>query len=831
MSLIVRIGLALFATISSVALAGTLLVASYSTAHAYSSFTEYPTQPDPWGIAFDYTHGNVWVAEPACDSSPVCSNPGPGVIGKYKMATPGTNQKNYNPPVTYNPVFLVVDAKGNIWFTDPTHNAIGQLIPSTNTWKEWTVPTANAAPYDLLLDKNGNLWFTEMLGNSIGYLNTSSLTFVETPTPSKGSAPYGITKDAQGNIWFTENMLPQIGTFKPTSNGMGIAITEIPIETGSNPPTPHLITIDSAGIIWYSEGFAGQVGKYDPVLKTHQDYPVSAGITQTHISGIGVDSKGMVWFNDSLSARIGTLNPTNGAVTAIQLSYSSAHPHDGLLIDKSDDVWITEQFGYRLGEVVQGTSQPPGGPVSAKWYFAEGRVGTGYTESFTLNNPNPTNDCAVNVEYLYTLDGGNPTTKTVSITVPHSSRMSESVNSDLGISPTQSPGASVGAAITTTNGPACPGIVAERTISSTANNIDSGNSVMGATHLNTTFYFADMPTGTGYTSDIAVLNNTTNTAHITINYVSGGSTVKTQTATVSPTSRGTIVPVSGLPAHAAAVITSDQTVEVERSDYFNSITAGNAGTVSGEWSTFGGQALAGDWLFANGNTGTKSQEYLAIANLDPGNHTATITITQYYSKGITKTFSLVLNAQSQVVWDVNLNATGGPTAQFATEVSASGANVVVEREMFFKYRHTVNKLNIIATGGTDVLGQVGPASYTAYSFADGSAYTGNDEVLALQNPTGSAENVHITLVNGLGVVYSPPVTALKAHSGIAIDIASIVIKNMVHQGDGQSAYQVWMLVQTNNSTAYFTAERLDYWNTGGSTPSQGGSAVFGYYGY
>ena len=251
-----------------------------------------------------------------------------------------------------NPVFLVVDGKGNVWFTDPTHNAIGKLVPSANTWTEWVVPTANAAPYDLVLDKNGNLWFTEILGNSIGYFNTTTLTFVETPTPSKSSGPYGITRDALGNIWFTENSLPQIGMFKPKVKGTGIVISEFAIGSGTNAPTPHLLTVDSTGNIWYSEGFAGQVGKYDPVNKTHQDYPVSAGVSQTHISGIGVDSHGMVWFNDSLSARIGTLNPTTGTVSAIQLTFAGAHPHDGLLVDKSNNVWITEQYGYNLGEVL-----------------------------------------------------------------------------------------------------------------------------------------------------------------------------------------------------------------------------------------------------------------------------------------------------------------------------------------------------------------------------------------------------------------------------------------------------------------------------------------------
>jgi virginiamycin B lyase len=362
--LIVRISLALFATLASGALAWTLL-GSHTAGRAASTFNEYPTQLQPWGIVLDNAHGNVWVAEPNCNASPVCSGTvTPGAIGRYKMATPGSSPKTFAPPATYNPVFLRLDKTGNIWFTDPTHNAIGKLNPVTNAWTEWTVPTVNAAPYDLTFDKNGNLWFTEILGNSVGFFIPSTQTFVETKTPSANSSPYGIAKDALGNIWIAENGLSKIAMFKPTVTGTGIIIKEFPIETGTT-PTPHLITTDSAGKIWYSEGFSGNVGKYDPVLKTHTDYPVSAGLTQTHISGIGVDSTGQVWFTDSLAARIGTLNPTTGTVTIIQIGFAGAHPHDGLVVDASNNVWITELYGYRLGEVLASSTPTPSPTASA----------------------------------------------------------------------------------------------------------------------------------------------------------------------------------------------------------------------------------------------------------------------------------------------------------------------------------------------------------------------------------------------------------------------------------------------------------------------------------
>ncbi|MEO8972657.1 MAG: hypothetical protein ABI406_13790 [Ktedonobacteraceae bacterium] len=352
---IVSLCMVIFVAISSVGLTFTLVTASTITAFAKTIpakpvLTEYPTTDQPWGVSLD-KHGHIWVAEPNCDASPVCGTPGPGLIARYNTANPASGAQNYIPPKEYNPVFLTEDASHNVWFTDPTHNAIGELVPTTNTWTEYTAPTPNAAPYDLLLDNNGNIWFTEILADQIGFFNPSTHAFAETATPSAGSAPYGITMNSRGNIWFAENGLPQIANFMPTSNGKGITIKEIAIDSGSGAPTPHLITTDSQGNIWYSEGFAGQVGVFNPVTKSHTDYPVSVGVTQTHISGIGVTSTGQVWFNDSLSARIGRLTPSTGKVFAIQLKFNGAHPHDGLTIDANNHVWITEQFGLNLGQI------------------------------------------------------------------------------------------------------------------------------------------------------------------------------------------------------------------------------------------------------------------------------------------------------------------------------------------------------------------------------------------------------------------------------------------------------------------------------------------------
>ncbi len=349
-SILTRTMIALVSLIGSIALSATLI----GTFSAFAAgIRETPTQANPWGLAFD-NGGHVWVAEPGCDAEPNCTTAFQSYIGEYNRSDESL-VKNYFEPSGYSsPVFLAVK-NNNIWFTQSTTNAIGELIPgSTPQWKQWKVPTASANPYGLIFDKNGNLWFTEYTGNKIGFFNPSTKTFAETTVPTANSHPYGFTMDKSGTIWFVENNTMNIASFTPTTSGK-VTIKEHAVAPMNN---PHLITSDASGNIWYSEGFSGDIGEFIPKTGAHKNISVTPPNTSTHISGIAVDSKGRIWFDDSLSARVGYYNPATGTTKTLTLSNTNAHPYNGLGVDTSNNTWFTEEFGGptgSLGEVPAGT--------------------------------------------------------------------------------------------------------------------------------------------------------------------------------------------------------------------------------------------------------------------------------------------------------------------------------------------------------------------------------------------------------------------------------------------------------------------------------------------
>jgi hypothetical protein len=353
--------------------------------------------------------------------------------------------------------------------------------------------------------------------------------------------------------------------------------------------------------------------------------------------------------------------------------------------------------------------------------------------------------------------------------------------------------------------------------------ISSGTDVVGGTRMNNTYYFADVPTGANYTSYLTILNPNASAARVVASYYVGGRKVQVQSLIVPAQARGTIAPGMLSMPHVAAVVTSDQPILVERPTYFTNING-----ISGAYDVMGASQVASDWLFAEGYTGPGYQEYLTLANLDPAN-TASVTITLKSGTGTTSATQISLGPESQTIWNVNTaNTFSGSTPEVSAEVTtaSSSSGIVVQRELYFTYKHTLAQA---AKGGTDVMGQIGPASHSAYSFAEGYTNTGYNEWLTLQNPTSKDETISVSLVNGQSKTSTQSFT-VHANSRFTVDVTALVqqIFNPATDSVGNS---ISMTVQTSDGSV-FVAERPMYWNTSGisSFVTMGGSDVIGYVG-
>jgi outer membrane protein assembly factor BamB len=504
------------------------------------------------------------------------------------------------------------------------------------------------------------------------------------------------------------------------------------------------------------------------------------------------------------------------------------------------NLYLGNEDGNLYAFGVSGTPPPPPpsstpgtskAPVSKTWYFAEGKVGQGFTEFLTLENPGSVS-CAANIQYL--LGSGGPVT--VPVTVPPFSRYTESVNNDLHMSASGSGYQTDSAIVSVTNAP-CTGVVAERPMYFTNfKGISSGTDVVGATHTGSDFYFADVSSLPSYHSYLTILNPPGGaTATITATYSQGGTVLGTDTLAVPAGTRGTILPKS-FGQRVATWVHASAPVVVERPTYFSTYSSGNAHTISGAASVVGASAPANDWRFAEGYTGAGFQENLLLANF--GATAATGRVVLEYDTGATLTNTVNVPAHAALSLDVN-NATASKQGTCAplpcvlsqsvsAEITMSTGAIVAEREMFFQYSHfdRLTGRTVLAQGGTDVTGQAGVARLTAYSFAEGYTNQDYDEWLTVQNPTAISEPMSVILVNDDEHAYTQQYT-VGAHTRYTIDVGALVSQHLIQPGETYRGYEVSMTVQSTSGV--FVAERPMYWDTGAGG-TQGGSDVIGYLG-
>lgn len=453
------------------------------------------------------------------------------------------------------------------------------------------------------------------------------------------------------------------------------------------------------------------------------------------------------------------------------------------------------------------------GPAAQTWYFAEGRVGGGFETFFTVGNPNPT-DCTVTIQYDYQMDGAQfRATKSVTFTVVHASRHTETVNADLSIAPGDRTGATLSAVVSTSD---CVGIVAERPMYFHGfHGVSSGTDVFGATAPLKQWFFAEVPRGAAGESFLSVLNPNTVDTDVSVSYFIGSATPIIVKQTVHANSRGTFDPNNTAQLlsaqHMAVEVDSVQPIVVERPSYFVSVHG-----VSGSADVMGIPAAQKTWVLAAGTITPPSQTNLIISNVT--NAPVNVTVRLLAVGGAFKDFTLsAIPPNSQSVFDVNFNNTFvGATADVSAVVTGSDT-ILVQRQIFSEY--SASNANWSAQGVSDDSG-IAPA-FTTFSFAEGFTSSGFNEWLDLANPTNVPISATITLVNMLGESDAQTVP-VPAQGRYSFDVTHAVANSSVFSLNKVGAYAVSMVVSCSDVCA---AERVMQWN---ALSTQGTNAQVGF---
>ncbi|MHB8567161.1 MAG: Vgb family protein [Nitrososphaerales archaeon] len=164
------------------------------------------------------------------------------------------------------------------------------------------------------------------------------------------------------NTGITYTSSAQISTF----------VTEFPTQT--NETAPNSIAVDSQGSVWFTLQNESILAKLIPGNGTIDEYPLPGAKSSGSVTwGIAIDSaRNLVWFTEQVSNAVWSFNMINYKFTEYSLKTPAAFPF-GLTIDKQGNVWFTEIFGNKLGEITtSGNLSEFNIPLSAQYLEPSG---------------------------------------------------------------------------------------------------------------------------------------------------------------------------------------------------------------------------------------------------------------------------------------------------------------------------------------------------------------------------------------------------------------------------------------------------------------------------
>ena len=220
---------------------------------------DIPT-PDalPWDIKED-NFGNMWFTEF-----------GSGKLGKITFHNNDKTKINtiteYEIPGNYSqPSYLDIDKQGNIWFVESGSGKITKFDSFLETFDQYTLPNpyvnGSINPIGIVIDDEGYIWYTQFRTSLLGRLDPSSGQIAEFSTGTLTSGTYQLVKDRWGDIWTLQFRADRLIEINPTD----LQIWEFTIPTQNS--FAQTLAPDPSGDIWFIESGSSKLGFFNMSLR------------------------------------------------------------------------------------------------------------------------------------------------------------------------------------------------------------------------------------------------------------------------------------------------------------------------------------------------------------------------------------------------------------------------------------------------------------------------------------------------------------------------------------------------------------------------------------
>lgn len=229
-------------------------------------------------------------------------------------------------------------------------------------YTEYDLPRPVIQPHDVVLDPKGQIWYSSFGEQKIGRVDPVSGAVKEFDVAiSKPDYPTGVLalrNDREGKLWIGNMYQASIARFDPVTEEFKFftpAKADNLSSTQLNQVSPLNSGVD--GKVWaQNSGFAG-VHRFDLKTGAVETWAPFKDSKKLHnIYDVISDSKNNAFFTDFRQEQIGRIDAKTGAVTLYDIPTQGASPRRGSM-DAQDRLWFGEYRGHKIGMLDTKTGQ------------------------------------------------------------------------------------------------------------------------------------------------------------------------------------------------------------------------------------------------------------------------------------------------------------------------------------------------------------------------------------------------------------------------------------------------------------------------------------------
>jgi streptogramin lyase len=238
---------------------------------------------------------------------------------------------------------------------------------------EYDLPRKDAQPHDVVMDPQGMVWYSDFSHQFVGELDpaTGKVTDIPLPTlrPDEPKGSLALEFDPKGNLWLAG--MYQAGIFKLDRDTK--QVTPYPFPTEWLNPTTQASMLSAAnsdadGKIWTNNQDTHLVYRFDTVSGKYEDLGQAIDKNGTHINGYGMptDQQNDAYQLNFGGASIGRIDGKTREVTIWKTPLPFSRPRRGR-VDADNILWFAEYGANGIGRFDPTTKEIKEWQLPTKW--------------------------------------------------------------------------------------------------------------------------------------------------------------------------------------------------------------------------------------------------------------------------------------------------------------------------------------------------------------------------------------------------------------------------------------------------------------------------------